>query len=163
MSHRLNRKQKIIFWMRILSIFSILISSYLLLLHYTKTSSFCDISPSLSCDIVNKSLYSEFPVGSNIPVSFLGILSFIFIFVLLHLIHEKKTITLFGHRWTDKHFSDILFYFLIFSLLFALYLVYTELFLILSVCILCVTLDILIVILLILSNKLRGVIHEKSA
>src|SRR3989338_4265497 len=85
------RKQKLIRWMRILSILNIIIFSYLLFLHYSDSESFCDIAPGLSCDIVNKSPWSEFPPGSGIPVSLMGILTFIVVLFLLSFIKNNKT------------------------------------------------------------------------
>ncbi len=149
-----KKENRLIKWMLILSLVAIVISSYLLYLHYSsESSSFCDISPSLSCDIVNKSIYSEFPPGSGIPVSLMGIATFIIVIVALELIRNNK------HK---KYLSNFIFYLMVISVLFALYLVYAELFLILSICILCVLLDVIIIIMLILSYKLRGVIHAKK-
>ena len=126
------KKSKLIFWMEIISILFIIISSYLLYLHYADTESFCDISQGFSCDIVNKSPYSEFPPGSGIPVSLIGIITFIVVIIALELIWGKK------NKISKRALSSFVFYLMIISLLFALYLAYTELFLILSICILCV-------------------------
>jgi len=141
------KPNKMIKVMRIIVIISMIISVYLVYLHYSDKSSFCDISKGLSCDIVNKSVYSEFPPGSGIPVSLMGLITFGIVLFLLNKI--KK-----GNKDIKKKFSRYLFYLMIISLLFALYLVYAELVLILSICILCVTLDIFIISLLILSYKL---------
>ncbi len=141
------KPNKIIKWMRIIVFISIILSVYLIYLHYSDKSSFCDVSEGLSCDIVNKSIYSEFPPGSGIPVSLMGFVTFIVILILLNKIEK-------GNKDAKKKLSKILFYLMIISLLFALYLVYAELFLILSICILCVTLDIFIILLLIFSYKL---------
>ena len=145
---------KIIEWMELLSIIAIITSSYLLYLHYADTTSFCDISQGLSCDIVNKSMYSEFPPGSGVPVSLMGIIAFLIIIIMLKRIRKDKK-----HR---KVLSNVLFYVMILSLIFALYLIYTELFLILSICILCVALDIIIITELILSYKLRRMCYVKN-
>lgn len=154
-----HKERKIINWMIIISIVSLLLSSYLLFLHYSDKESFCDISQGLSCDIVNKSIYSEFPPGSGIPVSLMGIFTFLIIIVALKFIKSDKKFNI-GKTVVDKKIlSNFIFYLMIISLVFALYLVYTELVLILSICILCVTLDIFIILLLILSYMLRGVIH----
>src|SRR3989344_1304222 len=130
----------------VLSILGFIISSYLVYIHYADTSSFCDFSPEFSCDIVNKSLYSEFPPGNGIPVSFLGALTFLFIFVVFILIKKKKFFKINKINFNKKTLINFIFYLLIFSLLFSLYLVYAELFLILSVFILFVLLDIIILI-----------------
>ena len=150
---------KLIKWMRIISVLFIVISSYLLVLHYSDTESFFDFSQLFSCDIVNKSIYSEFPPGSGIPVSLMGIFTFILVLVILHLIKTNASFSI-GNKIVEKKLlSNILFYLMIISLVFALYLVYTELFYILSICILCVVLDILILIMIVLTYKLRGVCY----
>ncbi len=148
---------KIITFMIILSLIAIGLFSYLLYLHYAETESFCDISSGLSCDIVNKSEYSEFPPGSGIPVSLMGILTFILVIILLMLIKNNKAIKIGSRNLDKKSFSKFLFYLMILSLLFSLYLIYAELFLILSVCLLCVVGDIIIVIMLFLSYKLKRI------
>mgnify|MGYP001601084663 CR=1 FL=1 len=149
------KEKKLIKWMSIVSILFIIISAYLLYLHYADVTSFCDISEGLSCDIVNKSRYSEFPPGSGIPVSLMGIITFIIVLITLKYIKKNKTFNVGNKKIDKKNLSRFLFYLMIISLLFSIYLVYAELFLILSLCILCVALDILIIIMLILSYKLK--------
>ena len=75
----------------IYSIFAVLISSYLLYQHYSDESSFCDVSAGLSCDIVNRSLYSEI---FNIPISAFAIFAFLFIAIItINAINNEKKIT----------------------------------------------------------------------
>ncbi len=160
-----QRKEKIkslIGWMFWLSLLAIIIFSYLLFLHYSESESFCDFAPGLSCDIVNKSIYSEFPPGSGLPVSAMGIITFLIVLLLLYVIKEDKKIKLSKTIFNRKKCSSLLFYLMAISFLFALYLVYTELILILSICILCVVADIIIVIMLILSYKLKEVCYDKN-
>src|SRR3989344_6216688 len=62
------------------SILAIIIFSYLLYLHYKPSESkFCNFGEGFNCDIVNKSIYSEI---AGIPVSLLGVLTFIGILIL---------------------------------------------------------------------------------
>jgi len=143
------------------SLLAIIIFSYLLFLHYADTESFCDFAPELSCDIVNKSIYSEFPPGSGIPVSFLGIVTFMIVVVSLFSIKTNKELKLNSFLLNKKSFSTFLFYLMLLSLLFALYLLYTELVFILSICILCVAADLIIIVMLILSYQLKVICHEK--
>ncbi len=153
--------KKLIKWMNIISLLFIIISLYLLYLHYANTESFCDFSKGLSCDIVNKSIYSEFPPGSGIPVSLMGIITFIIVLIILNFIKKNKKFKI-GNKNVDKKILAIfLFYLMIISFIFALYLVYAELFLILSICILCVVLDIFIIIMILLTYKLMRNLHEK--
>ena len=154
-----NKKKRIINYMLIICILSIITSLYLLYLHYSTKESFCDINQGLSCDIVNRSIYSEFPPGSGIPVSLMGIITFLIVVTALNLIKDNKSFRIGKIKVNKKILANFIFYLMIASLLFALYLVYAELFLILSICILCVVLDIFIIILLVLSYKLRGVVN----
>jgi|SRR3989344_5788152 len=145
--------------MLFVSILAIIISLYLLNLHYSDSGSFCDISASLSCDIVNKSAYSVFPPGWGIPVSLMGAITWLVVIIVLLMIKNNKSFNI-GKTKFDKYiFSDFLFYLMILSLLFALYLVYTELFLILSICILCLVLDIIILTMLFLTWRLKAMIY----
>ena len=136
-----------------LSIYAILLSSYLTYLHYSEdTSSFCDISPSLSCDIVNKSKYSEF---FGIPIAIMGGLTFIIIIIASWLALKNKKLKIFGKNYQQKHFLDIILILLVVSILFALYLIYIELFVLYSICILCVNLDFIILFALIFIIKAK--------
>ena len=74
----------------IISILAIILSIYLTVLHYSDVSSFCDISQGLSCDIVNKSIYSEFPPGSGIPVAVGGIIVFLAVLITVIKIKNNK-------------------------------------------------------------------------
>lgn len=145
--------------MQIISVLSIIISAYLTYLHYSDTSSFCNFSEGLSCDVVNKSIYSEFPPGSGIPVSLMGIITFLIVLLVLYYIKNDKEIYFGRKKIGRRELSEFLFYLMILSLIFALYLVYTEAFLILSFCVLCLVLDIFIILVLVLSYKLRGEIN----
>jgi len=130
------------------SIIAIIISIYLLYLHYSDTSSFCDISKGLSCDIVNRSLYSEI---FNIPISLLSILMFAFILIISIYIKNNKEFSGFN----KKELINMIYYLMIFNLLFSLYLVYIEAFVLYSFCVLCTLLDIIILIILITIIRLK--------
>jgi uncharacterized membrane protein len=130
------------------SIIAVISSVYLLYIHYSDTSSFCDISKGLSCDIVNRSLYSEI---FNIPVSLFSLLTFIFILIISFYIKNNKEFSGFN----KKELINIIYYLMIFILLFALYLIYIEAFVLYSFCILCILLDIIILVIFIITIKLR--------
>ena len=126
------------------SIFAVIISSYLLYQHYSDESSFCDVSAGLSCDIVNRSLYSEI---FNIPVSGLAIIAFLFIAIItvIALKDEKKRIKI----------INIIYYLMLISILFSLYLIYIEAFVLYSFCPLCLSLNVLILVIFLVSLNLR--------
>lgn len=72
------------------AIAGIAIMSYLTYLHYAKVeNSFCNLGEGLSCDIVNKSIYSEI---LGIPFSILGLLYFIGILWVATLRYDIKTL-----------------------------------------------------------------------
>src|SRR3989344_7876708 len=143
----MNEKRGLIIIL-ISSLLALLTSTYLLYQHYADTSSFCDISQDISCDIVNRSIYSEI---FNIPISLLSLIAFYFIAIIT--ISALKNRKIFGLN--KKNIFDIIFYLMLASLLFALYLVYIEAFVLYAFCPLCVLLDILILINLITIIRLR--------
>ena len=136
------------------SILAILVFSYLLYLHYEPTESeFCNFGESFNCDIVNKSIYSEI---MGIPVSLLGVLTFIgvLIFGSLSLNNFKTKIN--GLSIDSELMIKLIFWISVIGLLFALYLVYIEAFVLYSFCIFCLIGDILIITTLIISYLLMG-------
>lgn len=145
-------QKRILNYTSITSILSILVSAYLLYLHYSKTTGkFCNFGENFSCDLVNKSIYSLFPPKIGIPVAFLGILFFMTILILSRMVYKNPE--------NEKHTINYLFILSIFSLLFAVYLFSIELFVIKSFCIFCLILDVLIIINLILSYRLKTKIN----
>jgi len=60
-------------------IFGMILAGYLTYNHYSYGSSFCDISETISCQIVNQSTYSEI---FGIPVAILGFLAYLTMFIL---------------------------------------------------------------------------------
>ncbi len=125
----------------VISILSIALFAYLTYIHYSPgESKFCDISEGVSCDIVNKSIYSEI---FGIPVSLLGLLTFLVVYLLAYAALKKKGV-LFGLHIGEKEILEILLLIVVIGVLFSLWLVYAELYLILSICLLCVVADILI-------------------
>lgn len=130
------------------SLISLITSIYLLYQHYSSESSFCDISKEISCDIVNRSIYSEI---FNIPISLLSLLVFYFItIIIISALQDKK---IFGLN--KKDIFDIVFCVMLFSLLFAFYLFYIEAFVLYAFCPLCILLGVLILINLVTIIQLR--------
>ena len=141
-----KRGELIIF---ISSLIAILTSTYLLYSHYSDVSSFCDVSQAISCDIVNRSLYSEI---FNIPVSLFALITFFVVNVLsFAALRNEKPLGL-----SKKKIYNIIFWLVIIGVLFALYLVYIEAFVLYAFCPLCLLLDLLILIILVTVIKLRN-------
>ncbi len=145
-----------IFFLQILLIISIITSIYLTYLHYAEEESFCDISTTISCDIVNKSEWSEL---FGVPVAIFGLFTFILLFIITVLINKNFNKKLFGIRFGRKNLLLLMNLILVWSLIFALYLlIYVEYYKLKGTyCLLCIFLDILIFIMLLISLKLyRG-------
>ncbi len=141
-------QKKLLNYISVTSVLAILVSIYLTYLHYSKSlGHFCNFGENFSCDLVNKSIYSLFPPKIGIPVAILGLMFFTIILVLSRTIYKNLE--------NEKHTIKYLFILSIFSLLFAGYLFSIELFVIKSFCIFCIILDVLIIINLILTYKLR--------
>ncbi len=145
-----NKYLKIITY---LAVFAILVSTYLTYLHYTPTeSSFCNYSETINCDIVNKSIYSEI---FNIPIAALGIITFLIIILLSESIQKDKTLNIIK-KIKPRYQYILLILLLTWSILFALYLIYIEFFVLYAICLFCVILDFLILEMFILSIKAHG-------
>ncbi|MBU0460761.1 MAG: vitamin K epoxide reductase family protein [Nanoarchaeota archaeon] len=126
-----KRLLKIIFF---LSLFGIVLSSYLLNLHYIEAKKPCDINETLSCSKVSSSKYSEL---LGIPVALFGLLGYVFLGLLsLESFYQKKLKL--KIVWLKGLFSSrTIFLFSLLALLFSFYLTYAEFFLIKALCILC--------------------------
>ena len=142
------KEKRILIIILVCSLLAVLTSTYLLYSHYSDDSSFCDVNPSISCDIVNRSLYSEI---FNIPISLFSLVTFYFISVITIAALKNERFIGLG----KKLIYDIIFYLMILSLIFAIYLIYIEAFVLYAFCPLCGLLDILIIIILVSSIKLR--------
>src|SRR3989344_7745297 len=110
---------------------------YLVYLHYSSSgeNSFCNIGEGLSCDLVNKSIYSEV---FGVPMSILGFLYFLGVF------------------WVSvwKYSRDFLKKLIFFSIAFlgpSLYLTAIEIFVLDNICVLCEFSKVLMVVIIIAS------------
>jgi uncharacterized membrane protein len=145
---RQTDKNPIIFRSRvIIAIIALLgfgIMAYLTYIHYAEASSFCDISETVSCDVVTTSIYSEI---FGLPVSILG-LGYFFLVFLLMVFSGKSTI-----------FQNI-FFITLFVLMPSLYLSLLELTVIKAFCVLCETSKLLMIGILI-TSYLASKAHKK--
>ncbi len=99
------------------------IMAYLTFIHFTEKTSFCDISETVSCDVVTTSIYSEI---FGLPVSILGLGYFGLTFLLI-LLNRKKSV------------FQLIFFLTLFVLIPSLYLSSLEYFVIKAWCVLCET------------------------
>ena len=156
-------------WIRIIAVIAILVSSFLVYEHYKTTpSKFCKFGASFDCGIVNKSPYSNidgifyfmnFDMGFSwvpllempIPISALGILTFLLIFLMSCKVERKKAF--FGLKPMQQ--VKLMKWLMALSIIFALYLVYIEAYVLLFYCIYCLILDALIITEAILIKDLK--------
>lgn len=124
----------------LLSVFGMLVSAYLAYQHFKPVGGpFCNINSYISCDIVNKSSYSEI---FNIPVSILGCAAYLIVFIAAFgLLKEKfPTYTLgLTALFTGASFG------------FAIYLSSMEFFVLHALCLYCITSQIIILLIFIIS------------
>lgn len=141
--------------MLILSLLGVIISGYQAYEHYFLESSFCDFSENFSCSAVTGSNYGDFPIGSGIALSIYGLLWFgLLAFVLYKSLRGKDLIK------KDQEFY--IFAYLSFGILFVIYLLIVELYLLplelgeVVICPLCTILHVSIATLFLMSyNQLK--------
>ena len=109
----------------VLAAAGVVISSLSLVHHYgASRSSFCDLSETVNCDVVNRSEYSKL---LGVPVALIGVLGYLALLVLATLYRRR--------RETPK----LLFWGAMAGLGFALYLTYIEGFVLATWCVLCLS------------------------
>ena len=160
-------------WIKVLSVLAIIVSAYLAYQHYeVEDSDFCVFGASFDCNIVNKSPYAnvdgllyflvfdmemDIPyVQIPIPNAILSIVFFLFLFFAARSLQHKKPLFGMQARSLIKLMKTLLYL----SLAYAIYLVYIEAFILLSYCVFCITLDVIIVLALFITIKLS---HHKPA
>ena len=119
----------------VLSIVGFGIMAYLTYIHYANAQSFCDLSETISCDVVTTSIYSEI---FGFPISILG-LGYFGLTFLLTVFYRKKV------------FYQLLFLLTLFVLIPSYYFTALEAFVIKAFCILCETSKILMLATLVIS------------
>ena len=123
----------------VLGFLGLLTSLYLVKSHYTgiEQGSVCDFGETISCSIVNTSIYSEI---LGIPVAIFGLLWFVALFLLAWQAYTKK----------DKKQQKRLLYWNIGGLLFVVYLIIAEI-LLKAICPLCTAVHVIVLVALGLS------------
>ena len=119
----------------VLSLVGFGIMAYLTYIHYANAQSFCDLSETISCDVVTTSIYSEI---FGFPISILG-LGYFGLPFLLTVFYRKKA------------FYQLLFLLTLFVLIPSYYFTALEAFVIKAFCILCETSKILMLATLVIS------------
>lgn len=120
-----------------LSFLGMFVAAYLIYQHFKiPGSSFCNVSDYVSCDVVNKSRYSEI---FGIPVSILGFLAYALMFLMGLGLLKGWNFEKISRMFSVKNIFNFLVFFSILSLLFTLYLTYVEFFVLYAICIFCLT------------------------
>lgn len=120
-----------------LATFGIVIMGYLTHVHFKKTgSTLCDIAPGFSCEIVNKSIYSEI---FGVPVSVIGLIYFVAVILLVvgRIRGAAKMIELFTLG----------------ALVFSLYLTGVELYVLATICVFCELSKVLMLVILGIAHR----------
>lgn len=118
-------------WVLILALVGVALSLYGVYLHFdTSGEGFCNVSETINCDKVNKSIYSEF---LGIPVAFLGLFGYLVVFLL---VFKRRSIQE-SLGFTRKDFWQYAGLLILAMLAFQLYLTYAEIFLIRAYCVVC--------------------------
>jgi len=121
----------------VLAVFGILLSAISLQRHYAKSdTTFCDFTQKFSCDIVNRSEYSEI---AGIPVAAIGVAGYAALFLLSTLWKSREETP------TRMLVAAVA------GLLFALYLTYIEAYQLKTWCILCLGSQLVIFLIAMLS------------
>jgi uncharacterized membrane protein len=145
------KNKTIIIILLILSIIGLFASAYLTVLHFIPTDSFCDLNATFSCSKINQSKYSSF---LGIPVALLGLCGYlIFIIINLSLLFVKSL------EKYKKQLSRLQLTLSVLALIFSLYLTYIEFAVLWTLCILCLTSQIVLFMLVFFSyvyyNRLK--------
>ncbi|MBI2638724.1 vitamin K epoxide reductase family protein [Candidatus Peregrinibacteria bacterium] len=124
-----------------LAILGVLVSAYATYQHYRPSgTSFCNLNNVVSCDIVNKSKYSEI---AGVPVSIIGIIGY--------LVLAGIAASLFAGRIKKQHGALALIFLSGGALFFSFYLTFIEFFWLNALCPICITSQIIIFLIFIIS------------
>ena len=133
-------RKKVLWILIILAIIGIFISLYLIKNHYVgaTSGSACDFNETISCSIVNTSIYSEL---LGVPVALFGALWFVVLLIVLGKLLAKKNPNMKLHCF-------ILLCWSILGMLFVFYMIWAE-FMLRAICPLCTVIHIIVLITLI--------------
>ncbi len=131
-----------------LSVLGIALASYQTYKHYTLGPSFCDVNEVISCDVVNRSSYSEV---FGVPVALLGAIGYFAFLVLSLLLIRDIDFSKFHKTLRTRDVYYFVFLLVAAGFMFSMYLTYIELYVLHAICPLCVVSALMITTILILS------------
>ncbi|MEK6909354.1 MAG: vitamin K epoxide reductase family protein [Nanoarchaeota archaeon] len=169
-------KDKKRIWLSFFLVFGILISSFLIYEHFSATASkFCSFGNNLDCGIVNKSPYANLDgisylltIDFNLPIplvdisginlffdfittnAFLGLLTLFFV-LMLNLNYKKDKFLFVWKEDNVKWIRGVM----LFGMVYGFYLFLIQHFILKTYCIFCLALDLMILLSLIISFKIK--------
>ena len=143
------RKETIYTVVIALSILGVLVSGYLLYIHYSILASPCDLNGTFQCSLVNRSVYSEI---LGIPVALLGLIGYSILGIGNFLLLQKRKVM----GVTSRN----LFLFSLIAVGVSLYLTYAEFFILKAICLFCVISQIDIIVISFLTYTLQKLKRE---
>lgn len=128
----------------VLSLIGILVSAYATYQHYRSSgTSFCNLSDVVSCDIVNKSKYSEI---AGMPVAIIGVIGYAVLAAIAGMLSAGSI--------KKQRGVGALVILSAGALLFSFYLTYVEFFWLKALCILCIASQIIILLIFLIALSL---------
>ena len=126
----------------VLSILSVAVSTYLLYVHYTPSTDIClpNSHGNNGCDIVNKSKYAEF-FGIPLGLAGMGMFSLVAALAAMYILDTK----IHPKGVNKKKIVENVYKLILFNLLFVVYLVYVEVYLLHAICTFCTVLHVFII------------------
>ena len=153
-----KKVRKILKWFIRLNFLAILITLYLVYMHYKPDASeICTFSDTWDCDIVNKSPYAEF---FGVPVAILGLMAYLFLFAAAIGIARDMKFYKYLKFLRPIRLMWIMFGVTAVGVLFSGYLTYIELFVLEAICIFCLAQQIIIVIDIFMMLSILSAIDE---
>ncbi|MBI5398826.1 vitamin K epoxide reductase family protein [Candidatus Woesearchaeota archaeon] len=132
-----------------LSIIGMITATYLTYNHFkSDAESFCSISQTINCDIVNKSTYAEL---FGIPVAILGFLAYLALAVCCLLLLKCAELEKLHRKLGSRHIHWMIFFIALSGFGFSTWLSYVEWKIIMTWCPLCVLSYLLLAVILVLS------------
>lgn len=156
-------RNRLLILLLLFSMLGLLDSTYLTYIHYNISgNNFCALAGNFECNVVSQSTYSEITgilslfgirLIIPLPVSVMGIIYFLIMFVIIISIHLKKPI--FNIRISKKELKQYAFILSLCGMAFGLFLIYVQAFVLKAWCLFCLILDLILFSMLIIISVIR--------